>query len=331
MIVVKTPLRISLFGGGTDFPNYFQENVGQVLTTTIDKYTHVILNKRPFDNKIRLGYSKTELVDRVDQLEHELARESIQKFNLSGIELTTISDVPGGTGLATSSSILVGMLNALATYNRTQFDYMNLADWAIDIEVKSLKKPIGYQDQIAVARGGLQNIYFSQEFIHTSNGYRFADMNISKETFCGLEDSLVMFYLGGNRYSSDILEEQNKNVEKNNSTLRAMCDLCTEAVGVLEQGKVYSMGTLLDESWKLKKSLASAISNPFIDKVYKEGLDRGALGGKLLGAGGKGFMLFQIIPRDQKQFIKYMCEKFFISHFPFRFENYGSRVVFNDM
>ena len=328
MIIAKTPLRISLFGGGTDFPDYFKDNPGQVLSTAIDKYTYVILNKRPFDKKIRLGYSKTELVNYVFELDHELAREAIKLFNVSGIEMSTISDVPGGVGLATSSSILVGMLNGLATYSSVEFDVSHLIDWAINIEVNKLNKPIGYQDQIIVAKGGLQNIHFSFQY---KRSYNFI-ANFKQDTVDKLEDSLTLFYIGGQRKSSDILSEQNKNIEKNNDTLRQMYNICDSAYDELSTGNVYDIGSMLDESWKLKKTLASNISNKEIDYVYEKALQNGSSGGKLLGAGGSGFLLFFTNDYENKDsLLRYMKHHIpQIKHVPFKFDKYGSRIIFNN-
>ena len=328
MIIAKTPLRISLFGGGTDFPDYFKDNPGQVLSTAIDKYTYVILNKRPFDKKIRLGYSKTELVNYVFELDHELAREAIKLFNVSGIEMSTISDVPGGVGLATSSSILVGMLNGLATYSSVEFDVSHLIDWAINIEVNKLNKPIGYQDQIIVAKGGLQNIHFSFQY---KRSYNFI-ANFKQDTVDKLEDSLTLFYIGGQRKSSDILSEQNKNIEKNNDTLRQMYNICDSAYDELSTGNVYDIGSMLDESWKLKKTLASNISNKEIDYVYEKALQNGSSGGKLLGAGGNGFLLFFTNDYENKDsLLRYMKHHIpQIKHVPFKFDKYGSRIIFNN-
>ena len=328
MIIAKTPLRISLFGGGTDFPDYFKDNPGQVLSTTIDKYTYVILNKRPFDEKIRLGYSKTELVNYVFELDHELAREAIKLFSVSGIELSTISDVPGGVGLATSSSILVGMLNALATYSNVEFDVSHLIDWAINIEVNKLNKPIGYQDQIIVAKGGFQNIHFSFQY---KKPYNFI-YNFKESTIDQLEKSLNLFYFGGQRNSSEILLEQSKNIEKNNDTLRQMYNICDSAYDELSKGNVYPIGEMLDESWKLKKTLASNVSNTEIDYVYEKALQNGSDGGKLLGAGGNGFLLFFTKDYESKEnllrFMKYHMLR--VKHVPFRFDKYGSRIIFNN-
>lgn len=328
MIIAKTPLRISLFGGGTDFPDYFKDNPGQVLSTTIDKYTYVILNKRPFDERIRLGYSKTELVNYVFELDHELAREVIKMFSVSGIEMSTISDVPGGVGLATSSSILVGMLNALATYSNTEFDVSHLIDWAINIEVNRLNKPIGYQDQIIVAKGGFQNIHFSFQYQKPYNFiYKFKESTIDQ-----LENSLTLFYFGGQRNSSDILLEQSRNIEKNNDTLRQMYNICDSAYDELSKGNVYPIGEMLDESWRLKKTLASNVSNAEIDHVYEKALQNGSSGGKLLGAGGNGFLLFFTKDYESKEnllrFMKHHMLR--VKHVPFRFDKYGSRIIFNN-
>lgn len=326
MIIAKTPLRISLFGGGTDFPNYFVNNPGQVISTAIDKYTYVTLNTRTFDEKIRLGYSTTELVSNIDELKHELAREAIRKFNVSGIEISTISDVPSGVGLATSSSILVGMLNALSKYAHKDLDISHLIDLAIDIEVNKLEKPIGYQDQVIVAKGGFQNIHFSFQY---EKPYHFTS-NFQQSTLDKLEDALMLFYLGGQRNSSDILSEQNHNIEKNNSVLQDMYNICDYAYKQLAHGNISEIGQMLHESWELKKSLASNISNNEIDEIYSKALQNGALGGKLLGAGGNGFLLF-FNEHSQRSLIKYVKDTFpKVRHVPFRFEKSGTKIIFDN-
>jgi len=327
LIISKTPLRISLFGGGTDFPEYFTENRGQVLSTTIDKYTKVVLNKRPFDNKIRLGYSKTELVNNADDLEHELAREAINLFNLKGIEITTISDIPGGTGLSTSSSILVGMLSTLATYANTDYNKSDLVRWAIEIEKHKLDKPIGYQDQVSVCYGGFRNIQFDS--FPRDTYHSFYPIRVSDKTLSRLERTLYMFYVGGQRESSDILNEQEKNVDKNYSILKEMYSVCEEAVDELQKDRPESIGELLNATWTLKKKLASKISNEKVDFIYNKGLKLGATGGKLLGAGGNGFLLFQHLGNSE-EFI-YRMNEIGVRHMPFKFETQGTRIIFNDL
>lgn len=328
MIVVKTSLRISLFGGSTDFYEYFDEYGGEVITTAIDKFVYTIIKKR-FDDNIRLGYSKTELVSDANQLEHELAREAIRMIPTKGIEISTMADVPGGTGLGSSSAVTVGFLHALLAYHRELFDEKTTSISAIQIEVMNLKKPIGFQDQIIAAYGGFKNIVFNKN----SEGYCSRSFDVKEVAtdywLEGLDKSLLLFYTNITRDSANILDEQSKNVKLNTDILDQIKAICKEAKNSIGDKNWDNIGLLLDQSWELKKQLSSKISDKNLDYLYRFAKANGALGGKITGAGGGGFLLVYCPIKKQKYLIEAMSN-IGIREMPFSFYPHGSRVIFND-
>jgi D-glycero-alpha-D-manno-heptose-7-phosphate kinase len=263
MIIIQTPLRISLFGGGTDFPSYFLSEGGCVLSMAINKYIFVVIKER-YDEKIRIGYTRTEIVDQVDQIEHELIREAFKKTGTRpGVEIITMGDIPAGSGLGSSSAVTVGALHAMYAYQNILVSKEQLAEEACDIEVRILKKPIGYQDQYISAFGGLRFIDF-----HQDGRIDCSRVNISPETLREINDHLMLFFTGVTRKAESILEEQKENIY---NKLDKLCQL--------------------KQSWMLKKQLANGISNHTIDGYYQIARQAGASGGKLTGAGGGGFLL----------------------------------------
>lgn len=324
MIISQTPLRISLFGGGSDFSNYFKENIGMALATTINKYVYVIVKKR-FDDKIRLGYSITETVDNANDLKHELAREAIKFYSINGVEISTLADVPGGTGLGSSSSVTVGLLHALKVYAKSKLlsSTGELALKAIEIEKNILNKPIGNQDQIIATYGGFKSIEF---FGKTSN---VISLGISPKTLDDLDNNLMLWYTNLERNSSDILKEQDDNVLKNKDIIQEMVKISYIAKIELMNGKIDTIGTLLDESWQLKKSLSSKISNALIDELYEYAISNGASGGKISGAGGGGFLL-TYCPLENHNKLRLAMNKKMIKELPFSFESHGSKIIFNN-
>lgn len=321
MIITQTPLRISLVGGGTDFPAFFNGESGRVISTTIDKYIFVIL-KRRFDNKIRVGYSKTEMVDSIDQLQHELVREAMRKTNvLGGIEISTMADIPStGTGLGSSSSLTVGLLNALHAYRGEYKTPEILASEACEIEIDLLHKPIGYQDQYIAAYGNFREIIFGPGKI--VNVHHLA---VKKETLRKLQENLFLFYTGIARNSGDILKEQQSNIEINLGNLRKMKEMVNHIHEALINHDPDRVGTILADYWSLKKELASAITNSEIDLIYRKALELGATGGKLVGAGGGGFLLLYI-PREYHDSMR---NNLGLQELSFHFENYGSKIIFD--
>jgi len=320
MIISKTPLRISFFGGNTDFREYFLNYGGLVLSTTIDKYIYCIVVKR-FDDLIIVNYSQKETVTKIDDLKHDLVRESLRLLNITkGIEITFLSDIPTqGSGLGSSGAVTVGVLNALHTYLGQSVSSQQLAEEAIKIELDILGKPIGVQDQHIAVMGGLRAIYFNQS--GRVIGQRL-EMNESvKEDF---NNSLMLLYTGITRKSGEVLSSLN--IKNNKVLLDQNKILANDGIVALLKGNLRKFGNLLNVSWVAKKQLNSKTSNPELDKMYNLAKRAGAIGAKVIGAGGGGFMLvmFQANKRVKiREAMKNYVE------LPFRFENMGSRIIFN--
>jgi D-glycero-alpha-D-manno-heptose-7-phosphate kinase len=321
MIIVQTPLRISLFGGGTDFPDYFLAEGGSVLSSTINKYIYVIIKER-FDDKLRIGYTKTEIVDRVDEIGHELIREALLKTGITkSVEIVTMGDIPAGTGLGSSSTVTVGALHAFHMYQEQSISMEKLAREACEIEVGILKRPIGFQDQYIAAYGGLRFFEFRQD---GSVGHQSVEMD--PDIRHQLSDRLMLFFSGTTRKSETILAEQKVNIHNNLTALGKLKEMACEARIALLEGRIDAIGQLLHESWQLKKNLAPGISNGDLEEIYSLARKAGALGGKITGAGGGGFLMLYC-PKDKKD-----CVRSALSHLrelPFQLEPYGSRVIFS--
>lgn len=322
MIIVQTPLRVSFFGGGTDFPDFYCAEGGAVLTSTIDKYIFVTV-KRRFDHLLRVGYTKTEMVESVDEIHHELIREALRKTEiLEGIEITTMGDIPSaGTGLGSSSTVTVGALQALYTLLGEIVPAERLAHEACDIELGVLHKPIGVQDQYIVAYGGMRLLEFlpdgsvSVEKVHLHPDYRRR-----------LNDNLMLFFTGVTRSADKILSEQKKNMDGRWSVLRQLKKMAFSARGELEKGNLDAIGELLHEGWELKKQLATQISNESIDQIYNAARRAGALGGKITGAGGGGFLLLYC-PYEKQDAVRNALRG--LVELPFKLGSDGSKVIFN--
>ena len=322
MIIVQTPLRISFFGGGTDFPSYFLSEGGCVLTTTIDKYIFIVIKNR-FDDKLRLGYTKTELVDHLDELEHELIREALRKTGITrGVEVTTLGDIPSaGSGLGSSSTVTVGALHAMHTFNGDLVTAEQLAFEACDIERSILGAPIGIQDQYIAAFGGLRFIEFGR------NGQvNIKKVNIDVDAKRRLNENTMLFYTGITRSSNKILKEQKKNVKKQTLILDNIKRIAHTAHDELCSGNLDAIGELLHESWLLKKQLATRVSNNEIDEMYATARSAGALGGKVAGAGGGGFLILYCPHSKQADVRKALSG---LKELPFLLEHDGSKVIFN--
>ena len=321
MIIVQTPLRVSLFGGGTDFPSYFLEHGGCVLSSAIDKYIFVTVKKR-FDDKIRIGYTRTEMVDTVDEVQHQLIREALRKTGVThGIEITTMGDIPSeGSGLGSSSTVAVGALHALYAYRRKLILAEHLARQACEIEIDTLGSPIGIQDQYIVAYGGMRFIKFS-----TSGEVDSLRIELDRRTKRRLDESLLLFFTGITRKANGILREQKDNIRDRLGILGEMKDMAQTACDGLQVGNIDLIGSLLHESWQLKKRLASQISNGDIDDMYSAARRAGATGGKLTGAGGGGFLLLYC-PRDRQEAVR---EALGLQELPFSLGQDGSKVIFD--
>ena len=322
MIIVQTPLRISLLGGGTDFRSYFMEEGGCVLSTAIDKFIFVTVKQR-FDDKLRIGYTRTEMVDRVDEIQHELIRESLLKTGINcGLEITTMGDIPSaGSGLGSSSTVTVGSLHALTIYLGQPAHPEYLARTACEIEIDILRKPIGVQDQYIAAYGGLRFIEFT-----TEGQIRCEKLVLAPEVQRNLDENLLLFFTGVTRESASILTEQQSNIVGRKAVLSEMKRLAYEARDELRRGNTDAIGHLLHEGWELKKQMASRISNGSIDELYRAARSAGALGGKITGAGGGGFLLLYC-PEGKREPVRRALHH--LRELPFKFESDGSKPIFN--
>lgn len=322
MIIVQTPLRISFFGGGTDFREFFTQEGGCVLTSAIDKYIFVTIKER-FDSKLRIGYTQTEMVDGVDQIHHDLIRESLRLTKIDrGVEITTMGDIPSeGSGLGSSSTVTVGALHAMYAYLGEIIPAERLAREACEIEIGTLKRPIGIQDQYIAAYGGLR--FF--EFL--PNGQVTAEkIQLSSDAQRALNNNFMLFYTGMHRDSASILREQVGNLKDRLNELREIKQMAKEARCAIEAGNFDTLGILLDQSWELKKSLAGTISNTRINEMYGLARDAGAIGGKVAGAGGGGFLLLYV-PFECQDKVRTALQG--LQELPFRLEADGTKVIFN--
>ena len=322
MIIVQTPLRVSLFGGGTDFPSYFCEEGGRVLTTAIDKYIFVTVKKR-FDDLLRVGYTKTEMVHRVDDLQHELIREALRITGIDhGIEVTTMGDIPSaGSGLGSSSTVTVGSLQAIYTLLGEIVPAERLAREACQIEIDILGKPIGIQDQYIAAYGGLRLMEF-----HTDGKVTMEKIVLETPHKRRLNENLLLFFTGTTRQAASILSEQVNNINVRKLILRQMAEMAVTASQELRSGNIEAIGELLHEAWVLKKQLASGISNREIDALYDDARRAGAIGGKITGAGGGGFLLLYC-PHEKQEAVRQALHC--LQELPFKLESDGSKVIFN--
>jgi D-glycero-alpha-D-manno-heptose-7-phosphate kinase len=322
MIIVQTPLRVSLFGGGTDFPSFYCEEGGCVLSLAIDKYIFVTVKKR-FDQKLRIGYTRTEMVDRVGDIQHELIREALRKTGIQqGIEVTTMGDIPSaGSGLGSSSTVTVGALHAMYALLGEIVPAERLAKEACEIEIDVLKKPIGVQDQYIAAFGGLRMFEFGTDGQVISQKIELDNGSKRK-----LNENLLLFFTGVTRQSKSILDEQKQKINGHRAILREMRQMAHTARHELEVGNVNAVGELLHESWQLKKQLASQISNGSIEALYEAARSAGAVGGKITGAGGGGFLLLYC-PHEKQEAVRSALPD--LQELPFQLENDGSKVIFN--
>lgn len=323
MIITKTPFRISFFGGGTDIENFFREYGGAVLATTIDKYCYVTVRHLPrfFDYSTELSYAKTERVTEVEEIEHPAIRNAMKMLDMYEIRLGYEADLPARSGLGTSSSFAVGMINAFYALKGKYADKKKLANEAIYLERTLCGEAGGWQDQISAAFGGMNRIDFSRDGVYTVK-----PVIIHPERKKKLNDNLMMFFTGFTRFSSDMQTINAIGYKTKVAQLQQMFALVDEAEKVLEDknSDLDEFGRLLDRTWKLKRQTGSAITTDSIDGIYERGIAAGALGGKLLGAGGGGFLVFYVPPEKQDAVKSAMGN---LLHVPFQFENGGTQVI----
>ena len=320
MIITRTPLRISFFGGGTDLPDFYKKEHGAVLGMGIDKHVYVFVNER-FESTVRVSYSQTEIVESSDMIRHNLIRESLLHFDICNkIEVVTVADIPSsGTGLGSSSSTLVGLLHALSCYVNNPLEKHELAEISSDIEINKLVQPIGKQDQYFAAFGGLSYFRFNED-----NSVTREKIQVNKNTLGELEDNLICFFTGIGRDSSKILSEQRDNIESNSKILLEMRDQAEEGKKVIQKGDLTKFGEMLNRGWELKKQLANGITNNTIEAYYNRALSAGALGGKLSGAGGGGFLTLYCEEKHQNTIREELSE---LTEMKIKVDRFGSMVI----
>jgi D-glycero-alpha-D-manno-heptose-7-phosphate kinase len=327
MIITRTPFRVTLGGGGTDLPSFYREYGGFILAVGVDKYMYVSVNTPIVDDKIRVKYSKSEMVDCLDQVEHTLAREALRYFKvINGIEIASIADIPAGTGLGSSSSYLVGLLNAMHALTQTSAGPQQLAEEACHIELDILKKPIGKQDQYMAAYGGLTALD-----IKPDGRVSVTRLGLDMDLLEGLEQNILMFYTNEMRDATSILKKQDEATRAKDHTvvtcLREIKDIGLEISDAITKGNLRRFGELLDVHWRSKKQLSNGISSSQIDAWYELAKHKGAIGGKISGAGGGGFLMLYC--EGNKTQLRDAMRATGLRELKFRFDFEGSKVVFD--
>lgn len=327
MIITRAPFRVSFCGGGSDIPSFYEKYGGCVISTTIRKYMYLTIHNYFHKDRISLKYSKAEEVSDYASIEHQYFRRCLSDFDVKGVEITSMADIPAGTGLGSSSSFTVALLHLLYTYKGEYVSKYKLAKDACEVEIEKLGEPIGKQDQFAAAFGGLKFYEFQP------SGFVNVEPVVMKpESYKKLENNILMFYIGGTHSASEILKEQGKNIGDSGSVdkikaQKQICEIARELKERLQENEVDAMGELLHKNWILKKSLASGISNPLIDDIYSRAINAGATGGKLLGAGGAGFMIFYV-PDEMHESVRTTLSD--LREIDFEMDNSGAGIVHVD-
>lgn len=321
MIITKTPFRISFCGGGSDIADFYKHHGGCVLSTSINKYMYLTIHPYFDETKTALRYSQIEIVENIEEIKHTIFRQVLKDKGVSGVEISSTADVPSGTGLGSSSSFTVGLLHTLYCYASKYVSKEDIAAEACKVEIEKLGNPIGKQDQYAAACGGLNFIEF-----HRDDTVTVSPIIMEDETRRELEQNLMMFYTGITHDANAILAEQKRNILQEDKTrnLLQMCELARNMKKALEGNELSDFGHILNEGWVRKRALASQVSSPRIDELYQCAMDHGALGGKLLGAGGGGFLLFYCEKYKQRR----LEEVIGLPRFPLQFEHDGTSVVY---
>jgi D-glycero-alpha-D-manno-heptose-7-phosphate kinase len=325
MIISKTPFRISFFGGGTDYPVWYKQHNGAVLSTTINKYCYITCRELPpfFQHKFRIVYSKSENTPDIDSIQHPSVRETLKFLQVErGLEIHHDADLPARSGLGSSSSFTVGLLNAVYALNGQMRSKTQLAEEAIHIEQNLIKENVGSQDQVAAAFGGFNRFDFLKD-----GSFQAKPVIISREKLDFFQSHFLFFFTGINRFASKIAKEQIKNTPEKSKQLDRMYDMVDESLSIIQDFENNSdkFGQLLHDAWQLKRELSSQITNPQIDKMYDTAMQAGALGGKLVGAGGGGFILFYVKPEKQAKVRESLKNLLYV---PIEFENTGSQIIF---
>ncbi len=325
MIITRAPFRVSFCGGGSDLPSFYEKYGGCVLSTTIRKYMYLTIHNYFYKDRISLKYSEAEEVDRYEDIRHQYFRQCLRDFEINGVEITSMADIPAGTGLGSSSSFTVALLHLLHTYKGRYVSKYKLAKDACEVEIEKLGGQIGRQDQFAAAFGGL-NFYEFQPggFVNVE------PVVMAAESYKKLENNILMFYVGGTHSASEILKEQTGNMktdEKKAEVQIRICDIARNLKEELEKNNIDAVGRMLHENWMLKKQLATGISSPVIDEIYDRAVCAGAGGGKLLGAGGAGFMIFYV-SEDKQQSVREALAG--LREMDFEMDNSGSSIIYVD-
>ena len=324
MIISKTPFRISFFGGGTDYPEWYHENGGSVLATTIDKYCYISCRHLPpfFEHKHRIVYSKIESVKTTEEIQHPVVRAVLSNLSITdGLEIHHDADLPARSGLGSSSSFTVGLINVLNALKGLQISKQDLAKQATYIEQEVLKETVGNQDQILAAFGGFNRIDF-----HPDDSFNISPVIINKDLVEQLQSHMLLFFTGLSRFSSDIARDKVSNFTNRFQELTQIKELVDEGMSILQSPStpIMDLVKLMHEAWKLNRSLSVKVSTPKIDEIYEAGIKAGATGGKILGAGGGGFILFFAEPKKHKKIREHLKS---LVHVAFHFDDVGSKIV----
>ena len=325
MIISKTPFRMSLFGGGTDYPDWYERNGGSVIGATIDKYCYISVRYLPpfFEHKHRIVWSNIELINEIEEIRHPAVRAILNKMKFEqGLEIIYNADLPARSGLGSSSSFSVGLLNALNALQGRMISKDDLAKEAIHIEQDIMKEAVGSQDQIWASHGGLNQIDFFRD-----GRFEVSPLILTTKNRKSFESSLMLFFTGFSRTASEVAKKQIEVTPQKDKELNTMMEISREGIKCLTNSKVSldEFGKLLNEQWEIKRNLTDKISNKHINEIYEAGISAGALGGKLLGAGGGGFMLFYVPKNKQEKVKTALKKKLFV---PFRFEYTGSKIIY---
>lgn len=320
MIITKTPFRVSFCGGGSDIPDFYKAYGGCVLSTSINRYMYLTIHPYFDETRTALKYSSIEIVRDIGEVQHSIFRQVLTDMGISGVEISSTADVPSGTGLGSSSSFTVGLIHTLYCFKGKYVSKEEIARQACMVEIEELGNPIGKQDQYAAACGGLNFIEFNRD-----DSVRVSPVIMDEKIKKKLEENIVVYYTGMKHDANAILAEQKENISQQDKTrkLKRMCELTREMKSALESNDISDFGNILNEGWRLKRELANGITNNDIDELYDKAIKNGAVGGKLLGAGGGGFLLFYCEKSDQER----LDECLGLKKFPIRFEHDGTSVV----
>lgn len=323
MIISRAPFRVSFCGGGSDIPAFYEKYEGCVLSCSIRKYVYICLHPTFSKDTITLKYSKTEEVDNFDNIEHKYFKIMLKDYNVKGVEIASMADIPAGTGLGSSSAFTVAVLKALKAYKKKSYSAYALASEACDVEINKAGSPIGKQDQFASAFGGLNFITF-----HKDGKVSVEPLVMPEGSEEKLQNNLLMFYTGLKHDANIILDEQSKNIVSKEDKIQAqikLCEMTKDLKQHFEKGDIDYLGVILRDSWEIKKTLSSGITNPLINKIYDKAINSGAIGGKLLGAGGGGFMLFYVNPEYQDSVRKSLSD---LIEVEFKIDYEGATIIY---